>query len=156
VSWTCATHLRISLTIRYRMPTFLIFQGSAVTQTLRGASAPALTNAVAKAVDAAGGAGTGASFGSKGYRLGDAPADSKKPVTSPAASKASASGTGSGGRKLGAQGTAAGAGASMLPDLGQAASSVTRFMGLYLVTLFSLDPFTAAQNSPLSVNQARR
>jgi thioredoxin 1 len=137
----------------FSMPTFLIFNGTSVTETIRGANASVLRAAVAKAADAAGAAG-GAVFESKGYRLGsDEPAKSTSKTTVPD-TKAPRAGTGSGGRKLGAAGSAA-AGPSLGVDIGAAADSLVRFMGLYLVTLLSLDPYNAAENSPLSV-RARR
>src|ERR1700760_2827271 len=119
------------------MPTFLVFRGSTVTETIRGASASALRNAVSKA---AADAGSGATFETKGYRLGgedDKKASSSNSSNTPKPAAKSATGTGSGGRKLGAAASTGGA-AAMMPDLGGTADSMVRFMGLYLTTLFSL------------------
>jgi len=140
------------------MPTFMVFNGSTVIETIRGANAGTLRAAVSKAVEAAKGAGggAGAGFESKGYRLGDEKPKSSTSNSSSGTAVAGAqkTGTGLGGRRLGAAGTAA-AGPGLGIDIGGAADSMVRFMGLYLVTLFSLDPYNAAENSPLSV-RARR
>jgi len=137
------------------MPTFLVFNGSSVVETIRGTNAGSLRAAVAKAVSAAKGSGGGAAFESKGYRLGSEGNDKPKPSSSSDNSKtAQRAGTGSGGRRLGAAGTAA-AGSGPGIDIGDAASSMVRFMGLYLVTLLSLDPYNAAENSPLSMKSRR-
>ncbi|KAF2724763.1 thioredoxin-domain-containing protein [Polychaeton citri CBS 116435] len=129
------------------MPTFLVLKNGSVTETIRGANPSALRSAV---VNAAAQAGKGPTRSSVAF-------------------------TGAG-QKLGAENRAgAGPGANagrnasgpLLPDLGAmftspaafaqrggVLSSVVRFIGLYLTTLFSIEPKPAAESSPFSVKQS--
>jgi len=103
------------------MPTFLILRNGAVIDTIRGANPPALSAAVEKAVKLAGpGVAAGPSFSSAGHRLGGAPV-----------------GPAPGGRSLGR---------SMNWNLGGLIGAIISFIGLYLATLFSFDPYKAAEN----------
>lgn len=126
------------------MPTFLILKGSSVKETVRGANATALRQAVlSAAADAARGpARSAASFSGKGQTLG------------------STSGT-PGGTASRPVNTAA------LPNMGAMLSSpaqfsqgsglpqtLVRFLGLYFSTLFSLEPIKTAQDSPFAVKKA--
>ncbi|TKA78564.1 hypothetical protein B0A55_02806 [Friedmanniomyces simplex] len=120
------------------MPTFLILKGSSVKETVRGANAAALRTAVlSAAADAAKGPAKspGATFGGKGQTLGNVGANASRPVSG-----------------------------SVMPDVGAMLSSpaqfaqgrglpqtVVRFLGLYFTSLFSLEPETAARESPFAV-----
>ncbi|KAK3624461.1 hypothetical protein LTR56_020992 [Elasticomyces elasticus] len=124
------------------MPTFLILKGSAVKETVRGANATALRTAVlSAAADAAKGPAKspGATFSGAGKTLG------------------SGSGTAGGSASRPVSG-------SMMPDVGAMLSSpaqfaqgrglphaIIRFLGLYFTSLFSLEPETAARDSPFAV-----
>ena len=125
------------------MPTFLILKGSAVKETVRGANATALRTAVlSAAADAAKGpAKASAGFSGKGQTLGSE----------------SAAGGGSASRSVRAP---------VMPDMGAMLSSpaqfsqgrglpqtIVRFLGLYLTTLFSLEPVRAAEESPFAVKK---
>ncbi|KAK3115063.1 hypothetical protein LTR53_005982 [Teratosphaeriaceae sp. CCFEE 6253] len=126
------------------MPTFLILKGSSVKETVRGANATALRTAVlSAAADAAKGPAksSGATFTGKGQTLGS--------ESGPAGLRNSAP-----------------ASASALPDAGAMLSSpaqfaqgrglpqtVVRFLGLYLTSLFSLEPDAAAAASPFAVKK---
>ncbi|KAK3641093.1 hypothetical protein LTR56_011539 [Elasticomyces elasticus] len=124
------------------MPTFLILKGSAVKETVRGANATALrTTVLSAAADAA-----------------------KGPAKSPGATFSGAGKTlGSGSGKAGGSASRPVAG-SMMPDVGAMLSSpaqfaqgrglphaIIRFLGLYFTSLFSLEPETAARDSPFAV-----
>lgn len=116
------------------MPTFLILKNGTVTETIRGANPPALRAAVAKgAADAAKApAKTSASFASGGRTLGNA------------------SGTTSGPKQ-------AQAFPWTLPGLPYGwADTATRFVGLYLTSLLSLDGYKAAEASRFNVRNAAR
>ncbi|KAK5118834.1 hypothetical protein LTR62_000043 [Meristemomyces frigidus] len=122
------------------MPTFLILKGAKVKETVRGANATALRTAVLSAAsDAAKAPAAKSTFGfsGKGQTLG--------------ADGASQSGS----RQVNA---------SVLPNVGAMLSSpaafsqgrglpqtVVRFLGLYVTSLFSLDPEAAARGSPFAV-----
>ncbi|MCJ1444613.1 MAG: hypothetical protein MMC23_005115 [Stictis urceolatum] len=118
------------------MPTFLIFKNSSVNKTLRGADPNGLRSAVlAASADAAkSGAKASVSFQTRGHVLGggDMPSRVQR-------------------GDLAEQGRAWIAG--LLPA--GFMDAVIRFLGLYVVTLFSLDPKAAAENSVLNVGQGR-
>lgn len=126
------------------MPTFLILKGSAVIESVRGANPTALRTAVlSAAADAAKGpAKSSASFSGKGQTLG----------------------TGSGGDAAGASGSRT----VQAPALDFSAlvaspaafsqgrglpNTIVRFLGLYVSTLFSLEPVKAAEGSAFAVGQ---
>ncbi|KAK4117774.1 thioredoxin-domain-containing protein [Canariomyces notabilis] len=110
------------------MPTFLVLRNGSVIDTIQGANPPALTAAVEKAVKLAGpGAGAaGAVFSSPGHKLGG-------------------SGVTLGGARPSALMTARWSLKGVLDAL-------VAFFGLYFVSLFSLDPYKAAENSPFNKN----
>ncbi|KAK4227503.1 thioredoxin-like protein [Podospora fimiseda] len=106
------------------MPTFLVFNNSSVIDTIQGANPPGLTAAVEKAIKLAGaGARGGSSFGTAGQRLGGAPL---------------------GGQRVGGNGSVA---RPVRWDLNNLINMIWSFFGLYFASLFSLDPYKAAENS---------
>jgi hypothetical protein len=112
------------------MPTFLVFNGGRVTDTIRGANPSALRAAVTRVSGSASTGGpSGSHFGSKGHRLGSEGDKTSQSV---------------------------GGGMAALDGLSDTAESMVRFMGLYLTTLFSFDSYAAAQASPLSVRNNRK
>ncbi|KAL2016817.1 hypothetical protein VTK56DRAFT_2940 [Thermocarpiscus australiensis] len=112
------------------MPTFLVLRDGAVVDTVQGANPPALAAAVERAAKLAGGPGTtaaaGAAFASPGHKLG--------------------------GSAVGGGGAAArvSVGKPMGWSLKGFVDAVIAFFGLYFVSLFSLDPYKAAENSPFN------
>jgi len=92
------------------MPTFLILRNGTVINTIQGANPPALIAAVEKAVKLAG-PGGGQTFTSGGHRLG---------------------GTGVGGSRSGTVGQ------PLRWDLNNFVNMVISFIGIYLVSLFSV------------------
>ncbi|KAF2101380.1 thioredoxin-domain-containing protein [Rhizodiscina lignyota] len=115
------------------MPTFLVFKNSAVANTIRGANPPALKSAVeAAARDAkTGPARQSVAFSSKGHVLG-----------------AGGSGAASGQ-------SAARRGADALLTGTGFADTMVRFVALYFTSLFSLDAYASARDSPFSVRTGR-
>ncbi|KAK0733745.1 thioredoxin-like protein [Lasiosphaeria miniovina] len=114
------------------MPTFLIFHNGSVIQTIQGASPPALGAAVDKAVKLAGASpAPGAVFGNKGQRLGGAGITSQ---TTGATARTSLS-------------------RPIMWDLNKFLGAITAFIGLYFVSLFSLDPYMSAKSSPFNKNR---
>ncbi|KAK3693688.1 thioredoxin-like protein [Podospora appendiculata] len=108
------------------MPTFLILHNGAVINTIQGANPPALAAAVDKAVKLAG-PGSGPVFTTAGKRLGG------EGVAGAAASRTSL-------------------GRPMKWDLNSLISTIISFFGLYFISLFSLDPYKAAENSRFNKN----
>ncbi|KAK4218972.1 thioredoxin, variant [Rhypophila decipiens] len=108
------------------MPTFLILRNGSVIDTIQGANPPALTSSVEKAVKLAGPVG-GQSFGSGGHRLG---------------------GSGVGGARANTLSQ------PLRWDLNNFINVIISFFGLYVVSLFSLDPYIAAQSSQFNKNNA--
>ncbi|KAK3944038.1 thioredoxin-like protein [Diplogelasinospora grovesii] len=109
------------------MPTFLILHKGSVIDTIQGANPPALTAAVEKAIKLAGpGGGGGAVFGTPGQRLGGSGAPGPSGRTSSSVSR------------------------PWKWNLDQLINALVSFFGLYLVSLFSLDPYKAAENSPFN------
>ena len=119
------------------MPTFLIFKNSSVVNTLRGADPNALRSAVLSAsADAAKSpAKSSVSFQSKGHVLGGEGTPSKVQRGS----------IGEQVRDFGSRLTRGGFMATLI-----------QFFTLYFVTLFSLDPKAAAENSAVSQGSAAR
>lgn len=113
------------------MPTFLIFKSGSVIETIQGANPPALTAAVEKAVKLAGNVAPGASFKTPGRTLGG-------PQTS-------------GGR--GARGGWGTISSRLTPF--NILNTILTFFGLYIVSLFSFDPFKAAENSDFNVHKPK-
>ncbi|KAL1894910.1 hypothetical protein Sste5346_005597 [Sporothrix stenoceras] len=112
------------------MPTFVILRNGSVIDTIQGANPPALTAAVEKAVKLA--TGGGASF------------------TTPGRTLASSSGSASGGIRVGGGSTTGGGpiqGRASWFDIRKLISFFTVFFGLYVTSLFSLDPYMSAKNS---------
>ena len=101
------------------MPTFLILHKGSVSQTISGANPPALTAAVEKAVKLAG-SGGGSSFGNQGRTLGGA-------------------GLGGPARQS--------LGRPSKWDINGLVRAIYTFIGLYLVSLVTLDPYKSAENS---------
>ncbi|KIH93710.1 hypothetical protein SPBR_04362 [Sporothrix brasiliensis 5110] len=120
------------------MPTFVILRNGSVIDTIRGANPPALTSAVEKAVKLA--TGGGASFSTPGRTL---------------ASSGGGSSTATGIRVGGGSTTGGGPiqGRSGWFDLRKVYSFLTMFIGLYLTSLFSLDPYMSAKNSKYAAGQ---
>ncbi|KAI1172866.1 mitochondrial small ribosomal subunit Rsm22-domain-containing protein [Nemania sp. FL0916] len=120
------------------MPTFLVFKSGSVIETIRGANPPALTAAVEKAVKLAGTSAPGASFAIPGRTLGG-----------------STSG-GNGAPARGGRGTYA-LGPRPWASFGSfnILNSLLTFFGLYFVSLFSFDPYKAAERSSFNLNNPR-
>jgi thioredoxin 1 len=124
----------------YSMPTFLILKGTSVVETVRGANPTALRTAILSAAASAarGPAKSSASFTGKGQALGSndgkATGATSRTVSGPAidfsaliASPATfAQGRGT-------------------------VNAIVRFVGLYISTLFSLEPAKTAAESPFAV-----
>ena len=115
------------------MPTFLILKKSQVTETVRGANPSALKAAVGKAAaDAEKAAPTSSvAFQSRGHVLGSS--DNAKAPARSGPSLRSWIGGGS----------------------GSWVDALVRLVGLYIVTLFSLDPRAAAESSQWRVGVPR-
>lgn len=113
------------------MPTFLILKSGAVTDTIRGADASSLRAAVMRASTAAAKLPGGAApvFMSKGHVLGTN--DRPGPTSGP--------------------GILAGLAAS-----GAFMQTLTVFVGLYFVSLFSFDWYAAAKESNYNINNKNR
>ena len=125
-----------------RMPTFLILKGSSVVETVRGANPTALRTAVlsAAANAARGPAKSSASFSGKGQALGS-------DLGAPKAS-----------RTVNAPAVDFGALAASPAAFSQGRgipNTIVRFLGLYVTTLFSLEPAKAAEESPFAVRTVR-
>ena len=125
------------------MPTFLILKGTSVVETVRGANPTALRTAVlsAAANAARGPAKSSASFSGMGNTLGSetgTPGGGSRTVSAPAVDFSA----------LVASPAAFSQGRG-LPN------TVVRFLGLYVSTLFSLEPVKAAQESPFAVQTAK-
>ncbi|KAI5867558.1 mitochondrial small ribosomal subunit Rsm22-domain-containing protein [Durotheca rogersii] len=116
------------------MPTFLVFKSGSVIETIQGANPPALTNAVEKAVKLAGTSAPGASFKTPGRTLGGTSASPS------GATLARRGGQTLSGRTFG---------------LFSILSAILTFFGLYFTSLFSFDPYKAAENSDFNVNKPR-
>lgn len=132
------------------MPTFLIFKNGSVIETIQGANPPALTAAVEKAVKLAGTAAAGASFHTPGRTLGGP--------------------SGAAPRRAGGQ--TLGRPSAWRFDSFKFLNAILTFVGLYLVSLFSVslgvyalpfmklivcqfDPYKAAENSDFNVHKPR-
>ncbi|KAI0149467.1 thioredoxin-like protein [Xylariaceae sp. FL1272] len=115
------------------MPTFLIFKSGSVIETIRGANPPALTGAVEKAVKLAGTAASGASFGTPGRTLGGA---------------GSAPARRSGGQTLGGRPWWSFSSFNVI-------NALLTFFGLYFASLFSFDPYKAAEKSEFNLLRPR-
>jgi thioredoxin 1 len=119
------------------MPTFLIFKNSSVVNTLRGADPNALRSAIlAASADAAkSGPKSSASFQTKGHVLGgeDTPSRAQSGTVTEQAN-------------------------AFFKSLMRVKflDTFIRFVGLYLVTLFSLDPKTAASTTSLGRDTAAK
>ncbi|KAI0530262.1 thioredoxin-like protein [Xylaria digitata] len=121
------------------MPTFLIFKSGSVIETIRGANPPSLTAAVEKAVKLAGTAAPGASFSMPGRTLGG-----------------SSGGGGSGATPVRRSGNHTSNGrswGSFSPF--NFINSLLTFLGLYIVSLLSFDPYKAAERSDFNLNKPR-
>ncbi|OTB08300.1 hypothetical protein M426DRAFT_181827 [Hypoxylon sp. CI-4A] len=115
------------------MPTFLIFKSGSVIETIQGANPPALTAAVDKAVKLAGTSAPGASFSTPGRTLG---------AGSSSTAPARRSGQAFGGRP-----------STFSPF--HFFNALITFFGLYFTSLFSFDPYKAAERSQFNVNNPR-
>lgn len=104
------------------MPTFKILRNGSVIETIQGANPPALTAAVEKAVKLAG-PGGGNSWGAGGRTLGGSSSGGSRPQ------------------------------AFNRPvwDLNTFINAAITFFGLYFSSLFSLDPYMAAQNCKYNI-----
>ncbi len=124
------------------MPTFLILKGTSVVETVRGANVAALRTAVlsAAANAAKGPAKSSASFSGKGQALGseNGATSTRRTVSAPAIDLGA----------LFASPAAFAQGRGI-------ASAIVRFIGLYVTTLFSLEPARAAEESPFAVKTVK-
>lgn len=125
------------------MPTFVILHKGSVIDTIQGANPQALTAAVEKAVKLAG-PGGGASFSTPGRTLGGPPATSAGAATKPTVR------IGGGATREAAGNPVRGSASVWNPN--NIINAVMVFVGLYLTSLFSLDPYMAAQNSRFNKN----
>ncbi|KAI0018138.1 thioredoxin-domain-containing protein [Xylariomycetidae sp. FL0641] len=112
------------------MPTFLILHNGSVSETIQGANPPALTSAVEKAVKLAGTSVPGASFKTPGRTLG-----------------------GTGGSASGGRSFSASRPSSFSPF--NFFNALLTFFGLYFVSLFSFDPYKAAERSDFNLDRPR-
>jgi hypothetical protein len=110
------------------MPTFLIFKSGSVINTIKGADRGALTSAVAAAARDAKGANP---LAAQGHRLGG---DSVSGGPVPPARRQAMFG-----RPIG----------TIIIDF---INALFRVIGLYLVTLFSFDPYKSAESSAFNAN----
>ncbi|KAK7746221.1 37S ribosomal protein S22 [Diatrype stigma] len=124
------------------MPTFIIFKGASEHQRVRGADPRALTDAVEKAVKLASTAAPGASFHTPGRTLGAAAGGGA------AAAAAPSRGGAGGGQTLGGRRRSS-------FSLFSFFNAVFTFFGLYVASLFSFDPYKAAESSDFNVNRPR-
>lgn len=116
------------------MPTFLIFKNRSEVARVQGADARGLTSAVEKyAAEAKSAAATFASSG-KGYTLGSSSASASAAAAPAAAARYVRSGQILDSLPVGAR-------------LRGVLNAVVVFIGLYLTSLFSLDPIPAAESS---------
>ena len=118
------------------MPTFKIIHNNSVVDTIQGADRTSLSNAVERAVKLAG-PGSGSSFSGKGHTLGG-------------------SSMGSWGRtaeRAGPNRRMFSGGRRWRFDPASFFDTVRTFLALYLVTLFSLDPYKTAEQSQFNVNR---
>ncbi|CAK7201620.1 hypothetical protein SEUCBS139899_004328 [Sporothrix eucalyptigena] len=113
------------------MPTFVILKNGSVIDTIQGANPPALTSAVEKAVKLA---GAGSTFSTPGRTLG-----TDAPPTVGGGSSRPGRGPVQGGRTW--------------FDPRRIINWLITFVGLYLTSLFSLDPYMAAQNSKYNTHR---
>ncbi|KAF7557492.1 hypothetical protein G7046_g6046 [Stylonectria norvegica] len=104
------------------MPTFKIFHGGACVETIKGANPPALTAAITNAVK----------LGGAGVKTG---AVFKTP-----------------GRTLASEKARGGAGTFSSWNITKMFEAVVAFLGLYFVSLFSFDPYKAAEKSAFNVH----
>ncbi|KAI1343472.1 thioredoxin [Xylariaceae sp. FL0016] len=109
------------------MPTFIIFHNGTELEKIQGANPPALTSAVEKAVKKANVSAPGASFKSPGRTLGG-PGPSAR-----------------GGQTLG--------GRPWKFSPFHIMNAILTFFGLYIVSLFSFDPYKAAERSDFNLNR---
>jgi len=107
------------------MPTFLIFRGGSVVNTIRGADPRGLTAAVEAAVKS-GPASTASIYSTPGRKLGGAPSAGPRQSLSRPFSF----------------------------SIKGWIQAIITFFGLYFISLFSLDPYTAAENSPFNIHRA--
>ena len=126
------------------MPTFLVLKGTSVVETVRGANPTALRTAIlsAAANAAKGPAKSAASFSGKGQTLGAGSTTGR---------------AGSGSKTVYAPAVDFGALAASPAAFSQGSglpSTIVRFLGLYVTTLFSLEPKQAAEDSPFAVKTA--
>ena len=120
------------------MPTFLVLKGTSVVETVRGANPSALRTAILSAAASAakGPARSSASFSGTGKTLG------------------AGTGGGNAGRAVQAPAIDFGALVSSPASFSQGRGlphQIVRFIGLYVTTLFSLEPMKAAEESPFAV-----
>ncbi|POS75311.1 thioredoxin [Diaporthe helianthi] len=106
------------------MPTFMIFKNGQAIETIQGAKPPALTAAVEKAVKLAGPT-SGAGFSAPGRTLGGSGPATQSRVSLRRPFKW---------------------------DLNNFLNAILNFFGLYLVSLFSFDPYKAAESSRYNVH----
>ena len=126
------------------MPTFLVLKGSSVVETVRGANLTALRTAILSAAASAvkGPTKSSASFSGKGQTLGSD-------------STSTAGGTSGGGSRT-VQAPAVDFAALLASPAAFSQgrglpNTVVRFLGLYVCTLFSLEPLKTAEESPFAV-----
>ncbi|KAI1246365.1 hypothetical protein MGN70_013264 [Eutypa lata] len=125
------------------MPTFVIFKGTSELQRVRGADPRSLTDAVEKAVKLASTAAPGASFQSPGRTLGAGGGGGSAAPAGRGATSGGGGGQTLGGRKRSSF------------SLFNFFNAVLTFFGLYVASLFSFDPYKAAEASDFNVNRPR-
>ncbi|KAH6900790.1 thioredoxin [Thelonectria olida] len=118
------------------MPTFKIFHGGNCVETLKGANPPALTEAISNALKLGDSGVRGDSFKIPGRKLGgEGPPSQNAPRTATAARTGSSWSLGG-------------------FSLGGFLNAIIIFVGLYLVSLFSFDPYKAAEKSMFNIHRA--
>ncbi|KAF7550789.1 hypothetical protein G7Z17_g5480 [Cylindrodendrum hubeiense] len=113
------------------MPTFKIFHGGNCVETIKGANPPALTQAIMNAIKLGdSGKGGGDIFEKPGRKLGgEGPPRAAPPRGVTAATSSSSWG------------------------IGRLLNALIVFVGLYLVSLFSFDPYKAAEKSMFNTHK---
>ena len=118
------------------MPTFKIIHNNSVVDTIQGADRTGLNNAVERAVKLAG-SGGGSSFSGKGHTLGGSSVGSWSRTAA----------------RAGHDGRTFSVGRPWRFDPASFFDTIWTFFALYLVTLFSLDPYKTAEQSQFNVNR---
>ncbi|RPB09495.1 hypothetical protein P167DRAFT_548130 [Morchella conica CCBAS932] len=139
------------------MPTFLIFKNRQEVARIQGADVRGLTTAVEKYAAEAKSAATTFATSGKGYTLGSSSSSSSSSASASSSATAAAGGVGGvGGGAKPARYVRDGqvvAGAPVGAQMRGWVNAAVVFFGLYFMSLFSLDPVSAAEESPFNVNR---